>query len=277
MASISAADIKKLRESTGAGMTDCKNALVEADGDYDKAVEFLRIKGLKGVAKREGRAASNGLIAAVLDGKGKGTLLELNCETDFVAKGENFQKLAEQVVAASVGANDPSAIEVDGKPLKDVLDDAGALLGEKIEVRRVASFDGAHVGLYLHKTNPDLPPQVGVMVELAGEASADVLEQVGKDVAQHIAAFSPQFVSRDEVSDDVVAKEREIARATAIEEGKPEGALDKIVEGRVTGFYKDAVLVEQAFAKDSKKTVAKVLDEAGLTVKGFARFKVGQA
>ena len=277
MASISAADIKKLRESTGAGMTDCKNALVEADGDYDKAVEFLRIKGLKGVAKREGRAASNGLIAAVLDGKGKGTLLELNCETDFVAKGDNFQKLAEQVVTASVGANDPSAIEVDGKPLKDVLDDAGALLGEKIEVRRVASFDGAHIGLYLHKTNPDLPPQVGVMVELAGEASADVLEQVGKDIAQHIAAFSPQFVTRDEVSDDVVAKEREIARATAIEEGKPEGALDKIVEGRVTGFYKDAVLVEQAFAKDNKKTVGKVLDEAGLTVKGFARFKVGQA
>ncbi len=277
MASISAADIKKLRESTGAGMTDCKNALVEADGDYDKAVEFLRIKGLKGVAKREGRAASNGLIAAVLDGKGKGTLLELNCETDFVAKGENFQKLAEQVVTASAGANDPSTIEVDGKALKDVLDDAGALLGEKIEVRRVASFDGAHIGLYLHKTNPDLPPQVGVMVELAGDASSDVLEQVGKDVAQHIAAFSPQFVSREEVSDDVVAKEREIARATAIEEGKPEGALDKIVEGRVTGFFKDAVLVEQPFAKDNKKTVAKVLAEAGVTVKGFARFKVGQA
>ncbi len=277
MASITAADIKKLRESTGAGMTDCKNALVEADGDYDKAVEFLRIKGLKGVAKREGRAASNGLIAASLDGKGKGTLLELNCETDFVAKGERFQQLAEQVVAAAVGANDPSSIEVDGKPLKEVLDDAGALLGEKIEVRRVVSYNGTYVGLYLHKTNPDLPPQVGVLVELAGEAGADVYEQIGKDVAQHIAAFSPTFVTRDEVSDDVVVKEREIARATAIEEGKPEGALDKIVEGRVTGFYKDNVLVEQAFAKDNKKTVAKVLAEAGLEVKGFARFKVGQA
>ena len=272
MASITAADIKKLRESTGAGMTDCKNALVEADGDYDKAVEFLRIKGLKGVAKREGRAASNGLVIAQLDGTKKGTLLELNCETDFVAKGEKFQQLAEQVIAAAQGANDPSSIEVDGKALKDVLDEAGATLGEKIEVRRVASFEGEYVGLYLHKTSPDLPPQLGVLVELSAE-NADV----AKDVAQHIAALPPQFVTRDEVPEDAVAKEREIARATAIEEGKPEAALDKIVEGRVTGFFKENVLVEQAFAKDNKKTVGKVLDEAGVKVLRFARFKVGQA
>ncbi|GAC1443627.1 MAG: translation elongation factor Ts [Mycobacteriales bacterium] len=272
MASVTAADIKKLRESTGAGMTDCKNALVEADGDYDKAVEFLRIKGLKGVAKREGRAASNGLIAARLDGTTKGTLLELNCETDFVAKGEKFQQLAERVLGAAAGANDPGSIEVDGTPLKDVLDEAGATLGEKIEVRRVASYDGAYVGLYLHKTNPDLPPQVGVLVELSGDKP-----DVAKDVAQHIAAFAPRYVTREEVSDDVVAKEREIAEATAREEGKPEAALAKIVEGRVTGFYKEAVLVEQAFAKDNKKTVGKVLEEAGVNVLGFARFKVGQA
>jgi elongation factor Ts len=272
MASITAADIKKLRESTGAGMTDCKNALVEADGDYDKAVEFLRIKGLKGVAKREGRAASNGLVIAKLDGTKKGTLLELNCETDFVAKGEKFQQLAEQVITAAQGANDPSSIEVDGKALKDVLDEAGATLGEKIEVRRVASFEGEYVGLYLHKTSPDLPPQLGVLVELSAE-NADI----AKDVAQHIAALPPQFVTRDEVPEDAVAKEREIARATAIEEGKPEGALDKIVEGRVTGFFKENVLVEQSFAKDNKKTVGKVLDEAGVKVLRFARFKVGQA
>jgi len=272
MASVTAADIKKLRESTGAGMTDCKNALVEADGDYDKAVEILRIKGLKGVAKREGRAASNGLIVAKLDGTTKGTLVELNCETDFVAKGSTFQALADRVVNAAVGANDPSSIEVDGTPLKDVLDEAGAALGEKIEVRRVASYDGAYVGLYLHKTNPDLPPQVGVLVELSG-ANAEV----AKDVAQHIAAFAPRYVTRDEVSDDVVAKEREIAEATAREEGKPEAALAKIVEGRVNGFFKEAVLVEQAFAKDNKKTVGKVLEEAGVSVLGFARFKVGQA
>jgi elongation factor Ts len=274
MASITAADIKKLRESTGAGMTDCKNALVEADGDYDKAVEFLRIKGLKGVAKREGRAASNGLVIAKLDGTKKGTLLELNCETDFVAKGERFIALAEQVVtaAAAAGANDPKDITVDGKDLQVELDEANATLGEKIEVRRVASFAGEHVAVYLHRTNPDLPPQVGVLVELSGENP-----DVAKDVAQHIAAFAPTYTTRDEVTEEVVAKEREIAEATAREEGKPEAALAKIVEGRVNGFYKDAVLVEQAFAKDNKKTVGKVLEEAGVKVLGFARFKVGQA
>jgi elongation factor Ts len=275
MASITAADIKKLREATGAGMTDCKNALVEADGDYDKAVEQLRIKGLKGVAKREGRAASNGLIAAKLDGTSSGTLLELNCETDFVAKNEKFQAYAEQIVNAAAGSNDVAGLleaQVDGRPLKDLLDDAGATLSEKIEVRRVRSFDGPFVALYLHKTSPDLPPQVGVMVELSGDAP-----EVGRDVAQHIAAFAPKFVTRDEVSEDVIAKEREIAEATAREEGKPEQALPKIVEGRVNGFLKESVLVDQPFAKDNKKSVGKVLEEAGVQVTGFARFKVGQA
>jgi elongation factor Ts len=274
---ISAADIKRLREATGAGMTDCKNALVEADGDFDKAVEQLRIKGLKGVAKREGRSASNGLVAAKLDGTTSGTLLELNCETDFVAKGERFQALAEQVLTAAAGVNDVTALQdvtVDGKSIKEVLDEAGATLGEKIEVRRVASLSGDHVGLYLHKTNPDLPPQVGVLVALTGSGD---LEQVAKDVAQHIAAFSPRFAAREEVSEDVVAKEREIAEATAREEGKPEQALPKIVEGRVNGFFKENVLVEQAFAKDAKKTVGTVLEEAGARVAGFARFRVGQA
>ncbi len=272
MASISAADIKKLREATGAGMTDCKNALVEADGDFDKAVEQLRIKGLKGVAKREGRAASNGLVTAKLDGTTKGTLLELNCETDFVAKGERFQQLAEQVVDAAFGSNDLATVQVGGRPLNEVLDEANATLGEKIEVRRIATFEGAHVAVYLHKTNPDLPPQLGVLVEVTGDAP-----EVAKDVAQHIAAFAPTYVTREEVPEDVVAKEREIAEATAREEGKPEAALPKIVEGRVTGFFKDAVLVEQPFAKDNKKTVGKVLDEAGVRITGFARFKVGQA
>ena len=272
MAGFNVADIKKLREATGAGMVDCKNALVEADGDYDKAVEQLRIKGLKGVAKREGRAASNGLVVAQLDGTTKGTLLELNCETDFVAKSDPFQALAAKVVTAAVGANDPAEITVDGKALQDVLNDANASLGEKIEVRRVTSFEGPFISVYLHKTSPDLPPQLGVLVELSAENAA-----VAKDVAQHIAALPPQFVTRDEVSAEAVAKERDIARATAVEEGKPEAALDKIVEGRVTGFFKENVLVEQSFAKDSKKTVGKVLEEAGVTVTRFARFKVGQA
>ncbi len=275
MASISTADIKRLRESTGAGMSDCKKALVEADGDYDKAVETLRIKGLKGVAKREGRAASNGLVAVRLDGSTSGTLLELDCETDFVAKGERFQQVAQQVLGAAAGRTDvPSLLEaqIDGRPVSEVLTDAGAALGEKVEVRRVASFTGEHVGSYLHRTNPDLPPQIGVLVELSGEGAG-----VAKDVAQHIAAFSPKYVTREEVPDDVVAKEREIAEATAREEGKPEAALSRIVEGRVNGFFKDNVLVEQPFAKDNKKAVGKVLEEAGVRVLGFARFKVGQA
>ncbi len=276
MATVTAADIKRLRESTGAGMTDCKNALVEADGDFDKAVEQLRIKGLKGVAKREGRSATNGLVIAKVEGGTKGTLLEINCETDFVAKSAKFQELAQSVVDAAFGTNDISGVQVDGRPVKDVLDEAGATLGEKIEVRRVASLQGDSVALYLHKTNPDLPPQVGVLVALAG-GSGDAVATVGKDVAQHIAAFSPRFATRDEVSEDVVAKEREIAEATAKEEGKPEAALPKIVEGRVNGFFKDAVLLEQPFAKDNKKTVGKVLEEAGVQLTGFVRFKVGQA
>jgi elongation factor Ts len=275
MASITAADIKKLREATGAGMTDCKNALVEADGDYDKAVEQLRIKGLKGVAKREGRAASNGLVIAKLEGTTKGTLLELNCETDFVAKSAKFTELAESVADAAFGTNDATSlqsVQVDGKALSDVLNDANASMGEKIEVRRVATFEGAYVASYLHRTNPDLPPQLGVLVELSAENP-----DVAKDVAQHIAAFAPTYVSRTEVPEDVVAKEREIAEATAKEEGKPEAALPRIVEGRVNGFFKESVLLEQAFAKDSKKTVGKVLEEAGVQLTGFVRFKVGQA
>ena len=196
MASITAADIKKLREATGAGMTDCKNALVEADGDYDKAVESLRIKGLKGVAKREGRAASNGLVIAKLDGTTKGTLLELNCETDFVAKSAKFQELAEpgrrrRRSAATTsrrcsrrGRRQAAVTTSSTTPTRS--------MGEKIEVRRVATFEGAYVAVYLHKTNPDLPPQLGVLVELSGE-NADV----AKDVAQHIAAFAPTYVSRD--------------------------------------------------------------------------------
>ncbi len=279
MASVTAADIKKLREATGAGMTDCKKALVEADGDYGKAMEQLRIKGLKGVAKREGRSASNGLVIATLDGNSSGTMLELACETDFVAKSAKFGELADKVIAAAKGANDVTAlasVQIDGKPLSEVLEDANAAMGEKIEVRRVVTFTGSDVTVYLHKTSPDLPPQLGVLVELSGPGG-DLGSDLGKDVAQHIAAFSPTYVAREEVPEDLVAKEREIAEATAREEGKPEAALSKIVDGRVNGFFKDTVLVEQAFAKDSKKTVQKVLAEAGVEVKGFARFKVGQA
>ncbi|RKN06670.1 translation elongation factor Ts [Streptomyces radicis] len=277
MANFTAADVKKLRELTGAGMMDCKKALDESGGDVAKAVEILRVKGQKGVAKRESRTAENGAVVALIaDDQASGVLVELKCETDFVAKGEKFQAVA-QAIAEHVFATAPadladlltSEIEA-GKSVKDYIDEANAGLGEKIVLDRYARFAGAYVGSYLHRTSPDLPPQVGVLVELA-EENADV----AKDVAQHIAAFAPKFLTREDVPADVVESERRIAEATAREEGKPEGALPRIVEGRVTGFYKENVLLDQPFAKENKKTVQKVLTEAGVTVKGFARFRVG--
>ncbi|MEO8556910.1 MAG: translation elongation factor Ts [Actinomycetota bacterium] len=274
MANYTSADIKALRESTGSGMMDVKRALDEADGDHDKATEILRIKGLKGVTKREGRSTSNGLVAAQA-GNGVGTMVEVNCETDFVAKGEKFITLAGQVLAqaVSVGASTPEellASDLGGKPVQQVLDEANATIGEKIEVRRVARLEAANVVCYLHKTSPDLPPQIGVLMATDGGD-----EETARDIAMHIAAFSPSVLSRDEIDAEIVENERRVAEATAKEEGKPEAALPKIVEGRLNGFFKENVLLEQAFAKDSKKTVAKVLEESGATAKAFARFRVG--
>jgi elongation factor Ts len=275
MANISAADVKRLRELTGAGMMDCKKALEEADGDFDKAIEVLRIKGAAKAQKRDaGRTASAGLVAARVE-DGVGTLVEVNSETDFVAKSEPFIKLADQVLdqAVKVGAGDAESLlasEVEpGKTVRELLTEANATIGEKIEVRRVARLEAPHVASYLHRTSPDLPPQIGVLV------ATDSVGDVAKDVAMHIAAMAPSYLTREEVPADVVASERRIAEETAREEGKPEQALPRIVEGRVNGFFKDNVLLEQAFAKENKKTVQQVLTEAGVTATGFARFKVG--
>jgi elongation factor Ts len=275
MANYTAADIKALREQTGAGMMDVKKALDEADGDRAKAVEILRVKGLKGVTKREGRSASNGLVAAKA-GDGVGTLVEVNCETDFVAKGEKFIALADQVLAQAVAAKATDADSLlgstldDGKTVQELLDEANATIGEKIEVRRVARLEGDTVVSYLHKTSPDLPAQIGVLVALKGD------EAVGRDIAMHIAAFSPTVLTREEVPAETVENERRVAEATAKEEGKPEAALPRIVEGRVNGYFKENVLLEQPFAKEPKKTVGKVLEEGGATATSFARFRVGQ-
>ena len=275
MSNYTADDVKRLREATAAGMLDCKKALDESDGDYDKALDIIRVKGLKGVTKREGRLTSNGLVVARVSGD-LGVMLELNCETDFVAKGERFIALGDELVdhlqsakSADVEAFLASTM-ANGKTVQVVLDEGNATMGEKIEVRNVAVIEGP-VGLYLHKTSPDLPPQVGVLVSLVKEAA-----EVGKDVAQHIAAFAPKFVHRDDVPADLIENERRVAEATAREEGKPEAALSKIIEGRVTGFVKEVSLLEQAFAKDAKKTVQQILDEAGTAVKKFHRFRVGQ-
>jgi elongation factor Ts len=278
MANTTAADVKRLRELTGSGMMACKKALEEAEGDFDKAVELLRLKGAKDVGKRAERTAGNGLVAEHFNGAGDGTLIELNCETDFVAKNEQFIALADRIAAFAAGSDaaDASALlaaEIEpGQSVQQLIDDNSAKIGEKIELRRFAHFTGAYVTSYLHKSDPSLPPSTGVLVELDVENA-----QVGKDVAQQIAAMSPKYLSNDDVPEDVVAKERALAEQITRDEGKPEQAIPKIVEGRVRSYFKDFVLLEQPFVKDPKKTIAKVLQESGVTVKRFARFKVGQA
>jgi elongation factor Ts len=277
MADVTAADIKRLRELTGAGMSDCKLALVEAGGDIDKAVEALRLKGIKGVVKRGERTASNGLVTAEVDGR-TGTMLEVNCETDFVAKSDRFQGLAAEVLRALVETKPddvPALLDVpagEGKTVQGLLEEAGATLGEKIEVRRFATFTGAAVSSYLHRTSPDLPPTIGVLIEFDGDPG-----EMARDLAQHVAWAAPLYLTRDEVPEETVATERRIAEQLARDEGKPEAALAKIVEGRVGGYFKEVVLPEQGFVKDPKRTVAQVLEEAGVKVARFARFKVGEA
>jgi len=276
LANYTAEDVKKLREATAAGMLDCKKALDEAEGDYNKALDLIRVKGLKGITKREGRLTSNGAVVAKVEGN-LGVMLELNCETDFVAKGERFVALADELLAHLQNAQSDSleaflaSTMGNGTTVQVTIDEANATMGEKIEVRRIAVIKDSPVGIYLHRTSPDLPPQVGVLVELVKDAA-----EVGKDIAQHIAAFAPQFVNREQVPAELIENERRIAEDTAREEGKPEAALSKIIEGRVAGFVKEVSLIEQSFAKDAKKTVKQILDEAGTAVKAFHRFRVGQ-
>jgi elongation factor Ts len=270
MANYTAADVKRLRELTGAGMLDCKNALVETDGDFDAAVEALRIKGAKDVGKRAERATAEGLVAA----KG-GALIELNSETDFVAKNAEFQTVADEIVAAAAQskATDVDALKaasIGDKTVEQAIADLSAKIGEKLELRRVAFFDGT-VETYLHKRAADLPPAVGVLVEYTGSNA-----EAAHSAALQIAALKARYLTRDEVPEDVVASERRIAEETAKAEGKPEQALPKIIEGRLNGFFKDAVLLEQPSVSDNKKTVKALLDEAGVTVTRFVRFEVGQ-
>jgi elongation factor Ts len=274
MANYTAADVKALRDRSGAGMMDCKGALDEADGNVDKALELLRLKGLKGVTKREGRTTSNGLVVARVEG-GTGYLIELACETDFVAKADKFVALAESIGDAVVAAGADTvekalAASLNGKTVADAINDEAAIIGEKVELRRVAVVKDAAVDAYLHRTSRDLPPQVGVLVAYSGSDA-----ETAHDVAVHIAAFSPTALTRDEIDAATVETERRIAEETARNEGKPEAALAKIVEGRVNGFFKENVLLEQDFAKDNKLSVAKVLDNAGITVSQFVRFRVG--
>ena len=271
MANYSAADVKRIRDLTGSGMMDCKKALEESGGDFDRAVELLRIKGAKDVGKRAERTTANGLVAA--EG---GVMIELNCETDFVAKGADFHELASKIIAEAIRIRPADAealahAQLNGGTVDDAVQDVSAKIGEKLQLRRVVSFDG-EVATYLHRRASDLPPAVGVLVEYDGGSA-----ETARAVAMQVAAMKPRYVTRGEVPVDVLADERRIAEETARQEGKPEQALPKIVEGRLNGFFKDAVLLEQSSVQESKKTVKALLDEAGMVVRRFARFEVGQA
>jgi len=278
MANFTAADVKRLRDQTGAGMMDCKNALGEADGEFEAAVELLRVKGVKDAGKRATRTAANGLVTSELDGHSAGVLVELNCETDFVAKTPLFQDTAKQIADAAIKSKVTDRLTLlatearPGTTVEQLIEEAGASLKEKLELGRFARFDGGYVDSYLHRSDAALPPTLGVLVQLDKESI-----QVARDLAQQIAAMRPLYTTREDVPADVVEKERRIAEQITRDEGKPEQAIAKIVDGRLNSYFKDVVLTEQAFVKDNKTTIKQVLAQDGLTVTGFARFQVGQA
>jgi elongation factor Ts len=274
MADFSLEDVKTLRERLGTGMVDTKNALVEAGGDMDKAVEILRLKGAKGNAKRADRSTSEGLVAAKETADAV-YLIELACETDFVAKNEKFIALADVVIEAVAAAGADSteaalAAQVGGQSIADRIADDAAIIGEKVELRRAVKIAGSQFAVYLHRTSKDLPPQVGVVVAYEGKD-----EETARAIAQHISFADPQYLTKDEVPADAVEAERRIVEEISRGEGKPEAALPKIVEGRLGAFFKQVALLEQDYARDNKLTITQVLAQAGLTVSGFARFKVG--
>jgi elongation factor Ts len=272
MANFSAADVKKLRDATGAGMMECKKALEEADGDLDRAVEILRVKGEAKNAKRGDRVASNGLVAAA-----EGAIIELASETDFVAKNEQFQTLAADIVAHFAGssATDAETLKAetlkDGKTVEESVANLAAVIGEKLELRRAAKLDG-QVATYLHRKASDLPPQVGVLVQFTG-AEPDA----ARAAAMQVAAMRPKYLTREDVPPEIVESERRVAEETTRAEGKPEAAVSKIVEGRLNGFFKSVVLLEQESVQEQKRSVKQVLDAAGVNVTGFVHFEVGSA
>lgn len=274
MANYTAADVKKLRETTGSGMLDCKKALEESNGDFDKAVEVLRIQGAKDVGKRAERNALEGLIAV-----SGNTMVEVNSETDFVAKNQEFKDFAAKIAeaAAAVKANTPEELAnatVDGKTAAEATSELSAKIGEKLELRRAATVEGENVEVYLHQRSADLPPAVGVMVAYTGEG--EKAAEAAHAVALQIAALKAQYLTREDVPAEVIEKERAIAEQITREEGKPEKAIPKIVEGRLNGFYKDVVLLDQPSVADSKKTVKQVAEEGGINLTKFVRFEVGQ-
>ena len=280
MAEISAKDVAALRKMTGAGMMDCKRALLENDGDFERAKDWLREKGIAGAAKREGRAADQGAVE-VLVTDDVGAVVELNCETDFVAKGDAFGKALAALTRLVVDEGDTEigAKKINGESVDDYIKGLSGTLGEKIELGRVFRFatsDGLLDG-YKHVQNDR--GTVGVLVELGGvDRGDDRARGTAHDIALHVASAAPRYVTRDEVPAEEVARERDIYAAQTREEGKPEQAWPKIIEGKLNGFYKSVVLVEQSFVKDNKQTIESVVKSLGpeAHVRGFARVKIGE-
>ena len=272
MAQITAALVKELREITGAGMMDCNKALVETEGDKDKAIDWLREKGIAKAAKKAGRIASEGVVAAAFCEKcNTACIVEISSETDFVAKNDNFKalvkKIAEHIVATKPADIDAlNASELDGKTVAEVMTEAVASIGEKLSLRRfeVYTSEDGKLATYIH-----MGGKIGVIVELSGGE-----DELGKDVAMQIAAAKPQCIGRDDVDADALAHEREVLRKQALEEGKPEKIVEKMVDGRINKYYKEVCLVEQEFVKDSDKTIKDIL--GGVEVRRFARFEMGE-
>jgi elongation factor Ts len=274
---ISAQDVKKLREATGVGMMDCKKALVEADGDFDKAIEILRTKGQKVAAQRADRDATEGaIVTATTDDGAVAVIAEVNSETDFVARNSDFVDFAQAVADALLAARPAdldaarAEVQVNGQSLGDALTQMTGKIGEKIDVRRfeiVEAADGGSVVDYIHPG-----AKLGVLVEMTGTGD---LSEAGRDVAMQAAAMNPVAATRADVPQEVQDKEREIGREQARAEGKPEAILDKIAEGKLGRYFKDNVLVEQPFVKDSSQTVEQMLRSQGASLTRFVRFALG--
>jgi len=286
--SITAAMVKELRETTGAGMVDCKNALVETNGNMEKAMEFLREKGLAAAAKKSGRIAAEGLVMSFVSADGKqGSIVEVNSETDFVAKNESFREFVEQVAHIAMNAEIMTVEQLLESPwinsegtVKDALTNKIAVIGENLTIRRKEAYgkqgSGALVS-YIHGGG-----RVAVLIELACDKEGDSLVDAGKNLAMQIAAMNPKFVQRGDVPQEFIAKEREILKQQALNEGKPEKIVEKMVEGRLTKSLSDVCLLEQEYVKDGDLTVAKYLDAVGqelgapVSVKRFVRYETGE-
>ncbi|HEY3831929.1 MAG TPA: translation elongation factor Ts [Acidimicrobiia bacterium] len=278
MAEISAKNVAALRKITGAGMMDCKKALEENSGDVERAKDWLREKGLAGAAKREGRAADQGAVDVFLDGN-VAAVVELNCETDFVAKGDQFKAAVAALakLVATSGADDVANLSFEGVTVGEHVAQMSATMGEKIELGRIARFETAGGVLDAYKHIQSERGVIGVLVEVTGSAGPRAAE-VAHDVALHIASAAPRYVRRDEVPADDVARERAVFEAQTKEEGKPEQAWPKIIDGKLNGYFKTVVLEEQPFVKEPKQTVGQIVGVLGdgAKIARFVRIKIGE-